>query len=955
MALARALVGREAELAELVATLGDGGRGGVVLISAEAGMGKTRLAEEALSASGVLALRGAAVQETTEPYGPIVAALRTYLHTDAAGLDGMGPLKTHLALLLPELGRAAKGGDGATILEALRSALQTVGRDRRVCILLDDLHWADETTLVEVLPMLADALADEPLIVLGIYRSDEIPRDHPLRRLRRDLRRAGRLRELTLGPLDAAQTAALAAQALGGEPAPTLAAALHERTQGVPFFVEELSAALAAGGQLRQGKRGVELSKGGDVPLPDTVRDAVLLRVAALSDEARSLLERAAVAGFSFELPALVDLGGERGLDEALESGVIGEIEPGRAAFHHALTREALYCDVRWTRRRSLHRQYAEYLARRGARPGVVAEHWLAAHEETRAAPLLVAATEEYERVHAYRDALRTGRRAVELWAEGRDEHARLALLERVGRCAQLCGELAEAVVAWRELAEGRRAAGDMLGVAEAERQLATSYDLQGVSERALLARRSAAASFSEGGEPGKAAAELLAAAAHLDSAGNLAAALEVVEWARSEALLSGRADLQARVLGVEGTVRAKLGQLDSGLEAARSALQLALAEDLVAPAAEAYQRIANVLENAGDYRGAWDAYQAAYDYCEARDARADAQVCLVCLGAILVFTAQWDRALELDRAILASPDAPVGVKMGAKQHIGLIGAARGETKRSRRLLAESGAYAERFDRERMAIWDALGHAWLDELDGSVDSATERCLVILGRWGESESLHYPVPALRWATTFLAMHGANDDARGCAAALAALATKTVNPEALAALGHAIGETALLDGKPDEAAAHFQQALDVLRELELPFEAAQTQSRAGLAFAAAGDRKTGVELLVDAYRTARRLGARPLALRVSRELEGLGEPVERRLGRKAAEALGGPHLSRRELEVMRLVASGRTNKEIAGAFFLSTRTIDMHVRNIFAKLGCRSRADATRKAVELGLLA
>jgi ATP/maltotriose-dependent transcriptional regulator MalT len=361
------------------------------------------------------------------------------------------------------------------------------------------------------------------------------------------------------------------------------------------------------------------------------------------------------------------------------------------------------------------------------------------------------------------------------------------------------------------------------------------------------------------------------------------------------------------------------------------------------------------VLENAGDYRAAWDAYQAAFDYCEARDARADAQVCLVCLGAILMFTAQWDRALELDRTILESPDAPVGVKMGAKQHIGLIGAARGETRRSRRLLSESGAYAERFDRQRMAIWDALGHAWLDELDGSTDSAIERCRFILSRWGESESLHYPVPALRWATTFLARKGATDDARACAAALASLAAKTVNPEALAALGHAIGETSLLDGNADEAAAHFQRALEILRELELPFEAAQTQARAGVAFAAAGDRRAAVELLVDAYRTARRLGARPLAVRVAKELDEMGEPVERRLGRKAAAALAGPNLSRRELEVMRLVASGRTNREIAGEFFLSPRTVDMHVRNIFAKLGCRSRADATRKAVELGLIA
>jgi DNA-binding CsgD family transcriptional regulator len=948
-----ALVGRERELVELAGALDESARGGLVLIAGEAGMGKTRLVDEAVAAANVLGLRGGGRQEGTEPFGPVVAALRAYLHVEPTGLAGIGPLKGHLALLLPELGRAAKGGDGATIIEALRRALETIGESQRSCIVLDDLHWADETTLVEVLPALAAALKSGPLVV-GIYRSDEIPRGHPLRRLRRDLRRAGRLRELTLGPLDAKETAVLAAQILGGDPSPGLAADLYERTQGVPFFVEELAAALAASGHLLKGKRRMDLVKGGEVPVPDTVRDAVLLRVATLSDEARSLLEIAAVAGLSFELRALVDLGGESGLDEAIESGVMVEAESGWAAFRHALTREALYSDIRWTRRRGLHRKYADYLSAQGAGPAVVAEHWLAAHDYELATPLLVEATAEYEQIHAYRDALRTGRRAVELWPEGSNEPARLTLLEGVARCAQLCGELPEAIVAWREIADGRRATGDTLGAAEAERQLATGYDLQGASERAVLARRAAASAFSASGLPGEAASELLAAAAHLDSAGNLAAALELVEWAKVEAALSGRTDLRARVLGVEGTVRAKLGQLDAGLDAARSALELALAADLVVPAAEAYQRIANVLENSGDYKAAWDAYQAAYAYCEKRDARAAAQVCLVCLGAILVFTAQWDQAIELDREILASPDAPTGVKMGAKQHLGLIGAARGETKHSRRLLSESGAYAERFDRERMAIWDAMGHAWIDEVEGSIDSANERCRFILARWGESESLHYPVPALRWATTFLATHDAADDARACAAALASLAGKTVNPEALAALGHAIGETALLDGDADEAAAHFSHALETLRRLDLPFEAAQTQVRAGVAFATAGERSAGVVHLVDAYRTARRLGARPLADRAARELEALGEPVDQRLGRKAAAALGGPNLSRRELEVMRRVADGRTNREIAAELFLSSRTIDMHVRNIFAKLACRSRAEATRKAFELGLV-
>jgi ATP/maltotriose-dependent transcriptional regulator MalT len=253
-----------------------------------------------------------------------------------------------------------------------------------------------------------------------------------------------------------------------------------------------------------------------------------------------------------------------------------------------------------------------------------------------------------------------------------------------------------------------------------------------------------------------------------------------------------------------------------------------------------------------------------------------------------------------------------------------------------------------------MEVWDALGQAWVDEADGSVDAAVERCRFMLARWGQSESLHYPVPALRWATTFLCRNHVDRDSRACAAAIGGLAHETVNPEALAALAHVLGEVALLDGHPEQAADQFERALELLGPIGLPFETAQTQVRSGVAHAAAGGRDAAVARLTDAYRTARKLGARPLARSAAAELAALGEQVERRLGRRAAAQLEGPGLTRRELEVVRFVATGKTNREIARELFLSTRTVDMHVRNALGKLACRSRADATRKAGELGLL-
>jgi DNA-binding NarL/FixJ family response regulator len=161
-------------------------------------------------------------------------------------------------------------------------------------------------------------------------------------------------------------------------------------------------------------------------------------------------------------------------------------------------------------------------------------------------------------------------------------------------------------------------------------------------------------------------------------------------------------------------------------------------------------------------------------------------------------------------------------------------------------------------------------------------------------------------------------------------------------------------ALVGGDAAGAAQQFTHALDLLGDLGVPYERAESELRAAIALAAAGERGLAIDHLISAYRAARRLGARPLARAAAEELARLGEQVERRLGRRAAGQLEHAGLSRREVEVLRLISVGRTNREIAQALFLSPRTIDMHVRNILTKLDCRSRTEATRRAAELDLL-
>src|SRR3954449_2043649 len=296
MELRSALVGRETERETLSQSIERArrGSGSLLLLCGEAGVGKTRLAEEVAADSSELVLRGAASSSGRAPYGPLVSLLRCYLRARPDGLEGESHLRPPLAMLLPELGPQASASDRATLTEAIRCALERIAGNGHAVMILDDLQWSDEATL-ELLASLGDALQEMPLLLIAAYRSDGLPRDHLLRWLRNELRRGGNLAEMALGPLDGDATARLLAELIGGKPSPSLVAAVHDRTEGVPFFVEELARALRGSDRLKPGPHGLELGGSGDVAGPDTVRDAVLMSVPRLSDEGRAAAEAAAV------------------------------------------------------------------------------------------------------------------------------------------------------------------------------------------------------------------------------------------------------------------------------------------------------------------------------------------------------------------------------------------------------------------------------------------------------------------------------------------------------------------------------------------------------------------------------------------------------------------------------------------------------------------------------------
>jgi ATP/maltotriose-dependent transcriptional regulator MalT len=356
----------------------------------------------------------------------------------------------------------------------------------------------------------------------------------------------------------------------------------------------------------------------------------------------------------------------------------------------------------------------------------------------------------------------------------------------------------------------------------------------------------------------------------------------------------------------------------------------------------------------AADYAGSRDAYLTAVNYCDTHDASAWGQLCMGCVAGVLLQSGEWQQAMSLCRAVIDSPDPSPLIRAISVGYLGLIHAYRGETKRARKLILEALTQARWHESATMQIGFAHGLAMVDELEGNDDSAAERFHDAFNFWQQTEERHYVVHLLRWAVTLFATRKVEQDTRACVEALAKIATSAGNTETLAALAHGLGEAALLDNNPELAAQQFGQALELLGKMEAPLQYAETELRTGVAFVAAGERETGVKHLVNAHQTARKLGARPLATKAAEKLAELGESIDKHLSPRAARRRKSGGLTRRQLEVVRQVALGKTNQEIADELVLSPRTIDMHVSNILNKFNCRTRAEAVRKAGELGLL-
>jgi DNA-binding CsgD family transcriptional regulator/tetratricopeptide (TPR) repeat protein len=993
-------VGRAEELAVLDGALqrASSGSPAFAFVAGESGVGKSRLIAEfearALEA-GAQVFVGHCLElgGTVIPYAPLLDALRPVARELALCgeelRDSLTP-QTRLALaeLMPEFGSkldlpAGPGdertGNQSRLFEGLLALLERLGAQAPPLVLvLEDLHWADASTR-DFLTFLVRSARTEPLCLVATYRSDELHRRHPLRPVLAELERVSGVDRLGLERFDREEVEALVAAILD-HPDPGLAERLFARAEGNALYTEELLAASA---------------DDGCTDLPESLRDALLTRIERLPVAAQAVVRVAAVTERPLHhglLEAVCDhLSSEdlmAGAREAVAGQVLVARPDGTYAFRHALVGEAVYEDLLPGERITLHAAIAEaleldpYLLGELSSSGVAAEmamHYHAAHDLPRALPASVEAGVAAERVFAYREAMRHFERALEIWPRVPDaaERADLDLAELLrlaSHSANYAGESARSIgLAQRAVQEVDEVA-EPLHAARMYAHLGKLLRGGGVGDESLAAYERAMALL-PAGETLERARLRDAQATHLMLRGRyteaVAPAAEAAEAARE---LRVR-DLESRALNTQGFSLAALGDVDTGLEMLQRALTLA-ADAPPADYTRAVVNLSEILDRVGRTEEALALIQAAIPLAAQRPE----------LSSYDAFTALQEvdkliRLGRLDEAEAALPASVPGDAIGsASIMLVFMRAELAYQRGDATLRTHLDAWRRLSTRTRDPQWHEPLESLAAQLaadEGRFDdarAAIDRGLAMV-RDTEDGLRHVHIT---WAGLRVEAEAAarSRDLGECVAAertdelLAELERALAKPaqwsegEPYAQLARA--EAARVhhaDGGAPPDPAGWTAPAAAFGALGLRYPAAYARLREAEAWLLAGDREAAATALTASTELARAMGAAGLL----GEAEALGRRGRLRTAPAgttgtAGEAATGEDdpahrlgLTPRELEVLLLVAEGRTNREIGATLFMSEKTASVHVSRILAKLDVGGRVEAAAVAHRLGLTA
>ncbi|WP_136032705.1 helix-turn-helix transcriptional regulator [Microbacterium sp. PF5] len=941
-----AMVGRDAELAE-VRRLFDGARDGVpaaVLVEGEAGIGKSRLAREfgaeVANVADVHVGWCLDLGASRMPFGPLTGILRSIVArmgvervraVVGVGIEALG-------MLLPELVDAPADRERTSperLRDAVASLVEAAAEESPQVLVVEDLHWADDSTLA-ILSFLLRAWNRGRILLLITCRTDDVRRGDAVSRFIGEATRARLLERLTVSRLEDEAVRELVEQITGRAPSPSALERLQMRAEGVPFFVEEIAGC----------------SQG---PLPDSLRDLLLARFDRLGDDAGRVVRVISGAERPLSHPLVTRLAGlpEERLDEALReaarSGII-VVEDDDYRFRHALLREAVHDDLLPGERARLHRAYAEALeeqsegaADRGD-AAALAYHWQLAQDDRRAITAAAEAMRQAKAQYAFASAARFGELVLELWPLVPDAAAatgfeRLELLHVLGSVLRNAGDGERALaVANVALAEVDATTVDPRLHARLLRNKALYLVNLGRLGAVPLLREALA--IAEEHVPDEAfRAELLnQLAGRLMIAGDREDAIRLADEAERRAAAAGSRDQQSIAANMRGGSLAHLGAVEAGVREFERARVLADGST-----AEMRYRVnySDLLTLLGRYREAVAVAEAGLRRArELRVERTSGTIMAQNMIVPLLELGEIDRVEEM-----LSRDFVQGTLRVFRMYMSMtrvrVLAWRGRSTEAAEMLREwRPAFEETGGSERQIWYDLVTMTVaVAQSEGDLTGALDAILAMV---------HDEKPALLHQRRLLLEGGA---------IIAELRSRGVDVEAASAtirdawlaqpdqLQHdawGLILDALLDPRPEKVEEALRRAdgddVPVTFRAVLRLERAQVHVREG-------ERAAASAVVAEAAALAEEWDHAPLRAAIARFADAAGL----RAGAAPADA---ELLTAREQQVLDLIAEGLSNRQIGERLFISVKTVSVHVSAVLRKLGVSTRTEAalTRQALD-----
>ena len=995
------IVGRDVELARIeqgleVAALG---RPVLVLVRGEAGIGKSRLVREAIErarSGGSAVLHGACLDLGGDglPYLPFVEALRGLSRETPPERmrELLGPALTDIQVLLPELAAlgpaadrapaAESAVDRARLFERFLGFLERLGSETPALAIIEDVQWIDPATR-DLVTFLVRNVTTERLVAILTCRTDDLPPGHPVLAWLSEIGRAPGSVRMDLTRLSRIDIFRQLEAIEGGPVRDEVVDSVWHRSEGHPLFAEELLAARDA-------------TEGSHMP---SLVDALLARVATLDRDTLTIVRTLAVAGRPVDErligPLVERSDGEVGaaLREATTRGVLIALPDGRHAFRHELLREVVEIELSAGERRELHEHMARQLE---ARPDLaddtpagataeLARHWAAADRPVEAHRAAITAAAAAEAVHAYADAQRLLERAIGLESvlppeAAPDTAERIEVRRLAAEAADLTGQFDRGIGLIRNALSLADPVADpaLAGILHA--RLGYLMWARGEGEAALAEHREAVRLVPAEPPSASRARVLGALGGALMGLGRWAESRSVCEEAIEYAVKAGAVPEESRARNMLGSDLVALGEIDAGLDELRSSHQLAGSDPTELFVVTGHNLGLNLL--AADHLD-----EALAEVAIARTAaraggleRRYGMDLAALAGDILIRLGRWDDADRATSEGLALDQRGQGTPYLAAVRSRLL-ARRGSLAEAQRRLAA-------IDRGSLdpdtAVFLATVAAEVSLLERRPDAAVAAVDDALARIEVIGDALWGMPlvglGLRAVAEMADAARATRDDAGLAEVMAraavlrerfaTLADRATTPSAKAWVATASAETSRLDGLTDpEPWARAVAAWDAVVD---PAEAAYARYRN----VETALRRTGIKAdvateLESAWRSAVLLGAAPLRAeieilarraRIKLDVESPGEadgavaiavatPLQPGGVDRVASTRG---LSAREIEVLRLVAAGWSNGEIADRLFITRKTAGVHVTHILDKLGVSNRVEAAMAAARLGLV-